>query len=228
MNCKFDLNCRLKNSDYCTESCERFIKLNYLFEQSLIPDNLILPKSLYIDDDGSDRDAFTYLKSIQNNIEVLINNGLNIYLYSQIPGNGKTSWSVRLLKAYIYSIWHKCDMRTKVLFINVPRYLLELKSNIEEKSEYITHIKHNVLDCELVVWDDIATKSATEFEHEHLLSMIDFRLSNKKSNIFTSNVTPNDLHNLLGSRLASRVINESRIIQFIGKDKRGLEWKIEN
>ena len=228
MNCDFSLNCKLKNTGYCSESCERFTKLNYLFTNSLVPSNLIMPKSLYIDADGSDKQIFTYLKSVQKNIKTNIDSGLNLYLYSNIPGNGKTSWSIRLLKAYFYSIWYKCDLTPKALFINVPRYLLELKSNIDEKSDYILHIKHNVMNCDLVVWDDIATKSATEFEHEHLLSMIDYRLNNGKSNIFTSNVSPDDLHNLLGSRLASRVINESRLIQFKGKDKRGLEWKLEN
>lgn len=228
MECVFDKNCKLKNSDYCNESCERFAKLSYLFNSSLIPENSMSPTLLFIDSDGSDREVFSYLKSIQSNIKGSVDNGLNLYLYSSIPGNGKTSWSIRLLKSYLYSIWHICDLEPKVLFINVPRYLLELKSNIDEKSDYISHIKHNVANCDLVVWDDIATKSATEFEHEHLLSMIDYRLYNKKSNIFTSNVMPDDLHNLLGSRLASRIVNESRLLQFKGKDKRGLEWKIKS
>lgn len=228
MECKFGSNCKLKNSEYCSESCERFTKLKYLFENSLIPENSILPKSLFIDEDGSDREEFTYLKSIQANIDINIDSGLNLYLYSNIPGNGKTSWSIRLLKAYLYYVWYKCDLKPKALFINVPRYLLELKSNIDEKSDYIQHIKNNVLGCDLVIWDDIATKAATEFEHEHLLSMIDYRLCNKKSNIFTSNVSPDNLHILLGSRLASRIVNESVLIQFKGRDKRGLEWKIKS
>ena len=184
------------------------------------------PTSLFVDSDGSDKQAFIYLKSVQSNIKQEINSGINLYLYSETPGNGKTSWSLRLLKAYIYSIWAESNIETKALFINVPRYLLELKANIDEKTDYIQHIKQNVMNCDLVVWDDIATKAATEFEHEHLLSMIDYRLYSNKANIFTSNVYPNELGNLLGSRLASRIVNESRLVQFVGKDKRGLTWKI--
>ena len=226
MTCEYNINCKLKNSDYCSESCERFVKLDYLFKSSLLPETSINPTSLFIDSDGSDREIFSFLKTIQSNIIEAVNNGINLYLYSEIPGNGKTSWSIRLLKAYFYAIWNKCNLTPKALFINVPRYLLELKANIDEKSDYIQHIKQNVMNCDIVVWDDIATKSATEFEHEHLLSMIDYRLYNKKCNIFTSNIAPNDLHTLLGSRLASRIINESRLLKFTGKDKRGLEWKI--
>lgn len=228
MDCIFDINCKLKDSGYCDESCERFVKLNYLFNASLVPENCITPTPLFTDSDGTDKEIFTYLKSVQSNIQKNIHEGINLYLYSRIPGNGKTSWSIRLLKSYLYEVWYKCDLIPKALFINVPRYLLELKSNIDEKSDYIYHIKHYVSDSDLVIWDDIATKSATEFEHEHLLSMIDYRLYNQKSNIFTSNVMPNDLHELLGSRLASRIVNESRLIEFKGRDKRGLEWKIKS
>ena len=228
MNCEFNKNCKLKNSEYCNEFCERYVKLNYLFNASLIPEKALKPTSLYIDSDGCDREAFEYLKSIQDNIVDCVDDGINLYLYSSTPGNGKTSWGLRLLKSYIYSIWHTSNLEPKAMFINVPRYLLELKANISEKSEYIEHIKNHIMDCDLIIWDDIATKSATEFEHEHLLNMIDYRLYTKKSNIFTSNILPNDLDEMLGSRLASRIINESRLIQFNGKDKRGLEWKIQN
>ena len=228
MKCEFNINCKLNNTDYCSDSCERYIKLKYLFDQSLIPKKYMSPVSLYIDSDNSDKEVFNYLKSIQDNIFEIINKGTNLYLFSNIPGNGKTSWSIRLMKAYIYNIWSSSNLEPRALFINVPKYLLELKSNIEEKSDYIQHVKTYINKCDLVVWDDIATKSATEFEHEHLLSMIDYRLYNLRSNIFTSNVFPNDLHELLGSRLSSRIINESQLLQFVGKDKRGLEWKIKS
>ena len=60
----------------------------------------------------------------------------------------------------------------------------ELKLNISQKSDYIKHINDNVLDADIVVWDDIATKGASEFEHEQLISIIDSRMNDKKSNIF--------------------------------------------
>lgn len=226
MICVYAENCKLKNSDYCSEYCERYVKLDYLFSTSYIPKNGLKTITLYIDSDGTDKEIFEFLKQIQINIKDVVSDGLNLYLYSNIPGNGKTSWAIKLAKSYIYSIWHICDLEPKVLYINVPSYLLELKANISEKSEYISHIKQYVLKCDIVIWDDIATKSATEFEHEHLLSMIDNRLYNSKSNIFTSNIAPDELDNFLGSRLASRIINESRLIQFNGKDKRGLAWKL--
>ena len=226
MDCTYSANCKLKDSEHCSEACVRYTKLNYLFDMSFIPKNGLKPTVLYIDSDGSDKESFEFLKQIQNNIQTAVNQGLNLYLFSNIPGNGKTSWAIKLAKSYIYSVWYVCDLVPQVMYINVPNYLLELKANISEKSDYISNVKQNVLQCPIVIWDDIGTKSATEFEHEHLLSMIDSRLYNNKSNIFTSNIMPDELDTLIGSRLASRIINESRLVEFKGRDKRGISWKI--
>jgi DNA replication protein DnaC len=97
----------------------------------------------------------------------------------------------------------------------------ELKLNFDTKSSYIKHINENVLTADLVVWDDIATKNASEFEHEQMLSIIDSRIDNNKSNIFTSNVLPDVLNDYIGARLTSRIIGLSIPIQFKGLDKRG-------
>ena len=56
----------------------------------------------------------------------------------------------------------------------------------------------------------------------YLLSIIDDRINNKKSNIYTSNLNKDELHKLLGDRVYSRVYNYSECIEFLGKDKRNL------
>jgi DNA replication protein DnaC len=99
-----------------------------------------------------------------------------------------------------------------------------LKSNISKESEYIKHIQENILDCDLVVWDDIATKLGTEFELSHLLSIIDTRINNGKSNMYTSNLYGVELSKALGDRLYSRIVNYSdAIIELKGRDKRGIK-----
>ena len=220
-------NCWLKkqcNQRDCNTFCMRYFKLNKLYEESLIPLNNRKHINLRTDNDGSDENAFEALKSIENNIEKFINDGDNLYLWGYIPGSGKTSWSLRMVESYFNKIWIKSELKCRVLFISVPRFLLELKSNISEKSEYIQHINENVLDCDLVIWDDIGTKLGTEFEISHLLSIIDTRLAKGKSNIYTSNLSGVDLCKSLGDRLYSRIFNYSScVIELKGKDKRGIE-----
>lgn len=219
-NCKKYKNgdCKLDGSQFCI----KLFRLDYLYKESLLTEKQKEYIALRIDADGTDRDVFLKLKNIENNIEDFVKNGNSLYLYSHGCGNGKTAWATRLIQAYFNAIWHKCDLNCKALFINVPRLLLALKDNISTKSEYIESIKANVLEADMVVWDEIGTKSVSTFEHEHLLSYINSRIDNNKAQIFTSNLDPQSLKEALGERLYSRVVNTSLVLEFRGADKRGL------
>lgn len=214
-----DLNCDCRIDSVF---CSKLFKLDKLYSLSLLSDNQRKHQSLFIDADGSDRNEFIRLKEIEKNIDSWISSGKNLYLYSSICGNGKTSWAVRLLQAYFEKIWYKSDLVCKGLFVNVPRFLIALKNNITAMDEYAIHVKDNILSADLVVWDDVAIKTATTYEMENLLSILDYRLNSNKSNIYTSNLFGQDLNERLGERLYSRIINLSEIIELKGQDKRGL------
>lgn len=218
-------DCWLKNNCNhcdCDKFCLRYFKLSYLFDQA----NISLARrkhiDLYTDPDGSDNAAFDKLSEINQNIQEFVETGKNLYLHSTQCGNGKTSWALRLVISYFNKIWVKSELKCRALFISVPQLLLELKSNINDKSEYVQHIKENILSADIVIWDDIATKSITTFESEHLFSMIDSRINLGKSNIFTSNLSEDELHKSLGDRLTSRINNVDYNIQLKGADKRGI------
>ena len=215
-NCK-QLHCNDKNG------CMILFKLNYLYNEANIPVNLRSNKILYPDSDGTDLNEFKQLKAIQDNIVEWVNDGNNLLIHSKQCGNGKTSWSIKLLQTYFNKIWLKSTLTCRALFINVPYFLIALKDNITVKSDYIKHIKDNIFDCDLVIWDDIANKSLTPYECDNLLSLIDGRILNNKANIFTSNLTDEELHDALGDRLASRICNYGINIMLNGGDKRGIK-----
>ena len=221
--CDFSSNCKKFLNNNCDDNfCVREFKLNYYYDNSLLPDTAKRPFNLYIDSDGRDLEAFKQLKEVEKNIISFVENGCNLYLYSNICGNGKTAWATRLTQAYINKAWIKRPMEPIVLFIHVPTFLLALKDNISQKNNYVEHIRKYVKEADLVVWDEVATKAVTQYEHEHLLSMINERINSKLSNIYTSNLYGEELKNLIGDRLYSRIINTSTNIQLIGRDKRGL------
>lgn len=203
--------------------CLKWFKINELQDLALLEDNQKIRFPMYLDDDGADREVYTKLSEIERNIEFFVNSGKNIYLYSSSTGNGKTSFAVRLLNDYLSSIWYKANLEVKGLFISVPKFLISLKDNISKKSDYISHIKENVLKADIVVWDDIATKGFTSFEMENVLNIVDNRLVSNKSNIYTSNLVGDDLKAAIGDRLYSRIFTNSEVFEFKGKDKRGLK-----
>ena len=208
-----------KNNDIF---CIKLFKLEQLFEASLLPKAQWKKEPLRLDESRIDEDIFVKLKDIQSSIVDFISKGNNLYLYSHITGNGKTAWAIRLLQCYLESIWTRSDLKCRALFISVPKYLLAIKDNISQYNEYASSIKDTVFDADLVVWDDIGTKTATSFEHENLLSIIDYRMNERKSNIFTSNLYPEELKAAAGDRLYSRIINYSTCFCFQGQDKRNI------
>jgi len=219
-SCLFADRCNKIDCD--KDFCVKKFKLDYLFDQALLSEKHKKELVLRVDADKRDLEAFKYLKSIQNSVEKFVENGDNLYIHSLISGNGKTSFAIKILKEYFYRIWSKSDLRCRGLYIHVPKYLISLKDNISEKSDYVKHIKKNALDADLVIFDEVGTKSLTSFEFENILTIINARLDYGKANIYTSNLTNEELLDNLGSRLYSRIVNNSNDVVFVGQDKRGL------
>lgn len=220
-------NCYLRSvcngKDCQADFCLRKYKMDSLYSAALMTDSQKKHITLRVDEDGTDLEQFKQLADIEKNIVSFIGEGKNLYLHSAIPGNGKSSWSLRLAETYFNKIWARSEVKCRVLFISVPRFLLAIKDNISAKSSYVEYIKENVLEADLVIWDDLAAKVASEFEMSHLLSLIDNRLILGKSNIYTSNLNRQQLYAALGERLTSRVANMSIDIELRGSDKRVLK-----
>jgi DNA replication protein DnaC len=197
--------------------------MDSLYSAALLTESQKQHVTLRVDEDGTDLEQFKQLAEIEKNILKFVKEGQNLYLHSSNCGNGKSSWSIRLVEAYFNKIWARSDGSCKALFISVPRFLLALKDSISNKSTYIDYIKENVLSADLVVWDDLAAKMGSEFELTHLYNIIENRLALGKANIYTSNLNRQQLYTALGERLTSRVANMSIDIELFGSDKRNLK-----
>ena len=218
-NCWMQNNC--SHID-CDGFCLKRFKLDYLYNEALISPAQRRRVDFILDNDESDRENFEYLASIDKNILGFVAQGGNLYISSPITGNGKTSWALRMVQSYFDKIWLKSPLTCRALFIHVPRFLIAIKDNISEKSDYIQHIKENVLEADLVIWDEIGTKGLTQFEHENILNIVNARIDAGKANIYTSNLSNEELHEALGDRLYSRVVLLSDTVRLEGADKRAL------
>ena len=220
-------NPKLCNQSECDKpTCTRLIKLDRLFSNPGISLPQRKQKSLIIRSGRNeiDRNSYKQLNSIKNNISDFVDSGRNLYIYSEGVGNGKTEWALKLIKAYFDIIWPTSKLEEcRALFINVPKFLLDLKENISNKSERVEYIKDNILTCDIVVFDEIGAKENTTYELDHLLSYINSRILDNKTCIYTSNIKPSALSNYVGDRLSSRIVNMSVVIELKGKDMRGVE-----
>lgn len=204
----------------CSSGCVRYMKMHFLANNALLSEKQQYPIKLYVED--IDRENYTQLNEIKKDIKNFVINGKNLLIYSHITGNGKTQWAIKLMMAYFNTIWAEDDFSVRGLFINIPKLFNGLKESISDRKEYIDHVRENIIKADIVVWDELATKNLTDFEHSYLLSYINERLEAGKTNIFTSNLNKQELLDTLGDRVYSRIVNSSKVIELKGKDKRGI------
>lgn len=215
------------NHVHCGDSfCMRRYKMERIYAKSLMSEKQREPIQLYQDKSGVDAIAFGKLAECCAGIEDFVAAGKNLYIHSDICGNGKTSWALKLLNCYANKAWPNSNGECVILFVSVPRLLLALKENISSKNDYAQFVLDHYLEADLVVWDDIAAKMATQFENDNLLRLINDRIYEGKSNIYTSNLSMLGLSQALDERLASR-IKGSMEIELKGQDKRRLAIILE-
>ena len=208
--------------DSCTDDCDLctiYTQLKWQMNNSGLPEAKQKPITLQITDNNSgDRPAFLRLADIRKNIVDFVSQGKNLYICSKYTGNGKTSWSIKLLHTYFHYTAQGNYENLKGMFVSVPKLLLQLKDfNNPLSAKY----KQQLETVDLVVWDDVAVSGISQYDYTQLFTLIDSRMLAEKSNIFTSNiVNEQELWNVLGNRLTSRIFYSSEIIELKGKDMR--------
>ena len=203
----------------CSRSCVRFLEMSYLMDNSNIPKKRQLPDSLFPSD--CDYDAFCRLNEIKKDIVDFVANGRNLYIASSTTGNGKTSWSLKLMLKYFDSVWPGNGFKVRGVFVHVPTFLSKLK-DFSGKDTDFEKLKSVIPTVDLVIWDDIASTSMSNYDYSQLLVYIDNRSLNRLSNIYTGNfVDSASLNSKLGSKLSSRIFSSTtEVIEFKGGDRR--------
>lgn len=223
-DCWMKSSCKKYANDASCESdyfCYKFFYLRRIYSKSLLTTKQITTPLHGLDYDSVDVPAYEHLAEIKQNIKSFVEEGKNLIILSQNAGNGKTSWSIELLKSYFNAIWPKSNSDCKGMFVELSRYFSSLKEHIGSgESNYATMVNENIYTADVIVWDDIGVKDLTEFEYDQFLSIINARINDGKSNIYTTNLTDNELISKLTKRLYSRVVGYSTVIEFKEKDHR--------
>lgn len=203
----------------CSDNCIRYLEMSFLMESSKIPEKCQYPKALT--PESCDYKSFCMLADIKDDICSFVSSGGSLYINSANTGNGKTSWAIKLMLKYFNDIWAGNGFRVRGLFINVPTFLTSIKNNISNNTTEFQEFLKLISEVDLVIWDDIASTALSQYDHSQLLTYIDFRVLQSKSNIYTGNITDiEQLKKSIGIRLSSRVWNNSVIITLYGKDRR--------
>lgn len=128
-------------------------------------------------------------------------------------GLGKTHLSTAVARTVIengYSVLY--DTAHNVVFdFNYDQF----KSKPEEELR-----SEKYLSCDLLLLDDLGTEVQTKHTNSYLYNLINTRMNRGKTTVVSTNLTPNELLERYGDRLASRLFGEYKIVAFRGKDIR--------
>lgn len=221
-NCWYICSCSKADTDDCRANCIRYMEMDYLMQSSNVPKKMQYPVALT--PSKQDMESFIRLQNIKDNILEFVGEGHNLYIYSDNFGNGKTTWSIKLMLKFFDEVWAGNGFKCRGIFINVPTFLTKIKENISRKDIEFENLRDRLLKVDLVIWDDIASTTMGDYDHANLLTYIDQRKLSGLSNIYTGNMGEAQLRNALGNRLSSRVWNDSVVIEFVGADRRSSKW----
>lgn len=216
--CWYKAACNKYNTEECYQGCLRYMEMHFLMETSGIPVNRQHP--VLLTPDIKDVQAFVFLKGIKDDIVNFVNNGENLYIWGKGFGNGKTTWGIKLTTSYFDQIWCGNGFKTRALFVNVPIFLTKIREGISYQDPDFEAFKRLVGSVPLVVWDDIAATNIKDFDYGNLHAYLETRKLNGLSNIFTGNLDFEELQEKVGQRLASRIWNDSAVVEFSGRDRR--------
>jgi DNA replication protein DnaC len=77
-----------------------------------------------------------------------------------------------------------------------------------------------MLDCDLMILDDLGTEVVTSVTQSALYELINTRLINGRKTIISSNIRPADIGKKYGPQIASRINGEFVALPFAGDDIR--------
>lgn len=103
------------------------------------------------------------------------------------------------------------------------------KAMYNEEEEFSASCEH-ILDCDLLIIDDLGTELANAFTLSRLSLCINERLVNRRSTIISTNFGVQELADRYGERNFSRILSSYTALRFFGEDiriKKKLE-KVEN
>lgn len=148
-------------------------------------------------------------------------------------GVGKTTTACTILNEYlIYRV--KQHLKGELELSENPTYFIKASEfqntynsqfrgdseRQKEASESYYRMKARMKNVELLVIDDIAIRDLTEALKNELFEVIDYRVVEDKTTIYTSNHPLGNIIEMLGERICSRIDGTTYALGFEGQDKR--------
>lgn len=137
--------------------------------------------------------------------------GCGNLLFTGTTGVGKTFLTNCIAKEVL-------ERSYSVMSISAVELFDRLGSRYQEDNE--DYDSQYIMDCDLLIIDDLGTELITSFTTSQLFHCINDRLLNRRCTIISTNIKVNELRTVYSERLASRILSSYRIYPLYGDDIR--------
>ena len=144
----------------------------------------------------------------------------NLFLYGDV-GIGKTFLSNCIARDLIEKGFSVIYFSSSMFFNTLAQSTFD-KSNPDAKD-----IQEYILDCDLLIIDDLGTEFTNNFIISQFFTCINERLLNKKSTVISTNLSLDALADLYTERVFSRITSNYTMLKLIGDDIR-IKKKLRN
>lgn len=143
-------------------------------------------------------------------------NRKNLIFYGT-PGTGKTFLCTCIAKELMNG--------QKTVFYQSASDLFDVLSEFtfskeEIRREELRKVYQWVHDADLLIIDDLGSELTNSFTVNMLFNILNHRMMNERKMILSTNLSPNELHERYGERIASRLVMGFDYYRFYGKDLR--------
>lgn len=224
-----------KDKSSCSDVCGGYRVLRALYNLSRIPERYRYTIALK-PENGEDLEAFTVLDNYKNDVLNMVDEGRGLYIWGKSTGNGKTSWACKIMSYFFRKIAFNTGLENEGLYIFLPTFLEDLRDNYDNKDPEFDEILRMIKTCRLLIIDDIGAERVTDWVRERMVSIINTRVSNNLTTIYTSNLkvefsrnVPNNLTVLASIYASCQKEILASITETIAKvQKAGGEWSYAN
>lgn len=149
----------------------------------------------------------------KNDVLNWMKNGKNFLVLLGFPGVGKTYFCAALLNYF----W---DQGLDVHYTISRHFFQKIQEAIRENGNQY-YVIQNLAEKEILIIDDIGAGTNTEWQQEMLLELIDLRYNSQKPTVITSNLKYDEIKEILGARIYSRLrASENLMLGMWEKDRR--------
>lgn len=129
------------------------------------------------------------------------------------PGTGKTYLCASVLN-------YLKEQGKEVVYLTHRRFLSQIQEMMGQDIDNYSAVKKTAFK-RFLIFDDLGSSTNTSWQIDMILELFDIRYSHCLKTLITSNMTVEELHDMLDSRIASRLLDKKNMnLEFWSEDRR--------